>query len=216
MSEFPVEQVRSLLHIVDGSLAFAGRYRHEDSHPAHTHSFVEIAVVVGGAGVQRSLAGPLRLTVGDVLLLRPGVWHGYEQCHGLVLYNCCFSSEMLRRELAWTREDPQLGHLLWSGPYAGQRRGILTGRLDDPAFEECVGHLVRLFKTATGMPPMAHLARQRIELAAARLLHTDEPIGQVGESVGWPDPNYFARRFRSPYGLSASTYRARFTHAVRT
>lgn len=34
-------------------------------------------------------------------------------------------------------------------------------------------------------------------------------------AVGWPDQDYFARRFRAHYGLSATTYRARFaTSAV--
>jgi AraC family L-rhamnose operon transcriptional activator RhaR len=287
---FPVEQTHTLLHIVDGTPAFAGHYVHEDVHPIHTHSFVEIAVVMGGEGAQRSLAGRLRLQVGDVLLLRPGVWHGYEDCRGLDLYNCGFSTELLRRELAWTRQDPQLGHLLWTGPYAEQRRGILTGHLEKSVYDECLehlerlhdlrgvdvathrgdligrltlflsclsralvpagspgsseihpavlegirmmeeqpayhwtltalaaelhlapGYLVRLFKAATGLPPMAYLSRQRVELAANRLLHTDQPINRIGESVGWPDQNYFARRFKSHYGLSASTYRARFT-----
>jgi hypothetical protein len=37
----------------------------------------------------------------------------------------------------------------------------------------------------------------------------------VRQSVGWPDQNYFARRFKAHYGLSATTYRARFaTSAV--
>jgi AraC family transcriptional regulator, L-rhamnose operon transcriptional activator RhaR len=293
MAEPPVEKTHTLLHFVDGSLAWAGHYLHEGTHPAHTHSFFEIAVVMGGAGAHRTLAGSQELRVGDVMVLRPGVWHGYERCRALDLYNCCFSTDLLDRELAWTREDPWIGHLLWTGPYSDQRRGILTSHLDPAGFTEAVrhldglhelrsspvethrgdivgwlslvlsataravartssvrpvthpavtaamkmleerpahewtltalaaelhlapGYLVRLFKSATGLPPMAYLSRQRVELAATRLLHTDQPISRIGESVGWPDQNYFARRFRSHYGLSASTYRARFTKTVQ-
>ncbi|XVU21869.1 AraC family transcriptional regulator [Actinoplanes sp. CA-054009] len=294
--EPPVETTGTLLHFIEGSAVWAGHYLHEGAHPVHTHSFVEIAVMTGGKGTHHSLAGHRDLSVGDVVLLRPGVWHGYEQCEGLDLYNCCFSTELMQRELAWTRQDPQLGHLLWTGPYSGQRRGILyahleadelagslehldglqklrsqppgryrgdmVGRLvlflstlarvvaesDDldgdaagihPAVLDAMrmmearpgyqwtltelaaelhlapGYLVRLFKSATGLPPMAYLSRHRVELAAARLLHTDQPINKIGESVGWPDQNYFARRFKSHYGLSASTYRSRFTRTVK-
>jgi AraC family L-rhamnose operon transcriptional activator RhaR len=74
------------------------------------------------------------------------------------------------------------------------------------------GYLVRLFKCATGLPPMAFLARHRVELAARRLLHTDQSIAHIARSVGWPDQNYFARRFKLHFGLSASVYRARFSH----
>jgi AraC family L-rhamnose operon transcriptional activator RhaR len=299
MAEPPVHSSSDQFHLNDGSVAYAAHWRQEDTTcPAHTHSFVEIAVMLSGEGVHHSLTGRQRLSVGDVISLRPGVWHGYEECRQLTMYNCGFSTELLRHELAWTREDPLLGYLLWTGPYAGQRRGILTTNLDQAALAECVTHLnaldelrlqpiglhrgdiigrlslflsrlaravvldgddiagvrhvthgavveamqmmearpaypwtlteladalhvaprylVRLFKAATGLPPIAYLARHRIELAAARLLHTDDPISRIGESVGWPDPNYFARRFRAHYGVTASTYRARFTHnAVR-
>jgi AraC family transcriptional regulator, L-rhamnose operon transcriptional activator RhaR len=293
----PVENTRTLLHFIDGSVAYAGHYLHEDTHPAHTHSFVEIAVVISGTGEHHSLGGRQELKVGDAVLLRPGVWHGYENCRSLDLYNCCFSTELLQRELAWTRQDPRLGHLLWTGPYSGQRRGILYTHLIDDALSACLehldglqklrtapagdyrgdmvgrltlflsalarvvaetddvsgsaagthtavldamrmmedrpahqwtltelaadlhlapGYLVRLFKAATGLPPMAFLSRHRVELAAARLLHTDQPINRIGESVGWPDQNYFARRFKSHYGLSASLYRTRFTRANKS
>jgi len=76
------------------------------------------------------------------------------------------------------------------------------------------GHLVRLFKAATGLPPMAYLAQIRAEHAAVLLLHSDEPITAIGRAVGWPDQNYFARRFKAHYGLSATTYRKRFATAA--
>lgn len=294
MTEPPVGDTKGLLYLTDGSLAYAGHYIHEGDHPVHTHSFVEIAVVTGGMGVHRSLTGRKELEAGEVVLLRPGVWHGYEDCRRLDLYNCCFSNDLLRRELAWTREDPLLGYLLWAGPISMQRRGMLTTRLGAGPLKECEIHLdaldrlrdepvgphrgdiigrltlflshlaravaaergdagrangpthpavvramrllesrwahrwtlpeladelhlaprylIRLFKSATGLPPMAYLAQLRVEKAAALLLHTDQPITQVGQAVGWADQNYFARRFKAHYGLTATTYRRRFSH----
>jgi hypothetical protein len=40
-------------------------------------------------------------------------------------------------------------------------------------------------------------------------LNTDQPITQIGQTVGWADQNYFARRFKAHYGLSATIYLAR-------
>ena len=72
-------------------------------------------------------------------------------------------------------------------------------------------YLVRLFKDATGLPPKAYLAQVRAERAAVLLLHSDDPVTSIGRAVGWPDQNYFARRFKAHYGLSATTYRKRFS-----
>ncbi len=71
-------------------------------------------------------------------------------------------------------------------------------------------YLSRLFRDGLGLPPMASLARCRAERAARLLVRTDAGVGEVGEQVGWPDPNYFARRFRAAFGMSATAYRARF------
>nr|WP_269329847.1 AraC family transcriptional regulator [Kineosporia babensis] len=271
--------------ITDGSPVWSGHYLHEQDHPDHTHSFVEIALVLEGSGMHRSPAGPRLLEVGDVVLLRPGAWHGYADCSGLVLYNCCFSVDLLRQELAWTRDDPLLGYLLWTGPYADDRRGIMATHLpelaaclphldalsllrDQPAGwhrAEIIGrltlllgvlartvehpeparvahpavaqaltllegdpahhwtltelaallhvapaYLVRLFKATTGLPPMAYLSQHRLESAATMLVRTQDPITSIARTVGWPDQNHFARRFRAHYGLSASEYRTRF------
>jgi AraC family L-rhamnose operon transcriptional activator RhaR len=60
------------------------------------------------------------------------------------------------------------------------------------------------------VPPTAYLAQSRAERAAVLLLHSDEPITGISRAVGWPDQNYFARRFKAHYGLSATMYRKRF------
>jgi AraC family transcriptional regulator, L-rhamnose operon transcriptional activator RhaR len=294
--DLPMDTSRDLFHFKEGALAYAGYYLHRETNPLHSHSFVEIAFVTSGSAIHQSLAGPQELAVGDVILLRPGAWHGYDNCRELSVYNCCFSGDLLRRELAWTREDPLLGYLLWTGPYSARARGILTVHLDDHALEQCTvhlaaldevrgkpasqyqgdivgrlallfsllgravadtdaplstaggpshraigevlrtlegsldhawsltelasqlhlspGYLVRLFKNCTGLPPMAYLARLRAERAATLLLHTDQPISCIGRTVGWPDQNYFARRFKTHFGLSATTYRERFGHGA--
>jgi AraC family transcriptional regulator, L-rhamnose operon transcriptional activator RhaR len=294
--DLPMDTSRDVFYFTEGALAYAGCYLHEEDNPAHTHSFVEIAFAIGGSGIHHSVSGRQEMSHGDVVLLRPGVWHGYEDCLQLELYNCCFSSELLRRELSWMREDPLLGYLLWTGPYAMAGRGMLSFRLPEEALGSCMdhlealaglrhsslarhrgdilgrlslllselgrvaqpdpglhgiqggplhpavgramrlleaslarpwaltelaeelhltpGYLVRLFKAATGLPPMAYLAQVRAEQAADLLLHSDEPITCIGQAVGWPDQNYFARRFKAHYGLTATSYRKRFATRV--
>lgn len=290
--DMPLDTSRELFYFTEGAVAYAGRHLHDEPNPLHSHSFVEIAFVTGGEGTHLSLAGPQRLSAGDVVLLRPGAWHGYHDCRRLELFNLCFSAELLRRELAWTRQDLLIGYLLWAGPYSARGRGMLTTRLGSAPLADCEthleslaalrrrppaehrgdvvgrlallfsilgrtvaaargplplaagrahpavvrgmqllearidhrwtltelaglvhlapGYLVRLFKTATGLPPMAYLARQRAEHAAVMLLDSAESITCIGRAVGWGDQNYFARRFKAHYGLSATTYRERF------
>jgi len=137
----PVESNQGLFHFTEPMPAYAGSYLHKWDSPVHTHSFVEIAFAVSGTATHHSQAGQREMRPGDVLLLRPGVWHGYQECQRFEVYNCCFSSELLRRELAWTREDPLLGFLLWVGPYSSPGRGVLTISLPPSVLGECLAHL---------------------------------------------------------------------------
>ena len=57
MEEPPVGTTRTLLHFVDGAVAYAGPYVHPAGHPVHTHSFFEVAVITAGTGYHESLAG---------------------------------------------------------------------------------------------------------------------------------------------------------------
>ncbi|WP_052351983.1 AraC family transcriptional regulator [Deinococcus pimensis] len=75
-------------------------------------------------------------------------------------------------------------------------------------------YFVRVFKPATGLSPMAYLARLRAERAAELLIRTDLPVADIAARVGWPSPDHFARRFRQHFNVSASQYRARFTRTV--
>lgn len=75
-------------------------------------------------------------------------------------------------------------------------------------------HLVRLFRAQTGQSPMAYLSHLRARRAAALLLRTSDPVGQIGAAVGWDDPNYFARRFRAHWECSPSEYRLRHARPV--
>jgi AraC family transcriptional regulator, L-rhamnose operon transcriptional activator RhaR len=71
--------------------------------------------------------------------------------------------------------------------------------------------LVRRFHAVAGLPPMAYVARRRLELATGWLTNSDLSIGEIGNRVGWPDANYFTRRFRAMFGMSPTTYRHRFS-----
>lgn len=68
-------------------------------------------------------------------------------------------------------------------------------------------YLGRVFRAHIGLSPLAYLAKRRAERAAVLLLTTRLSIAEVGEHVGYADPNYFARRFREAFQTSPSDYR---------
>src|SRR5687768_4860865 len=84
---------------------YAISVRHDHDVSPHDHEFVEIALVLAGQATHETRTGATDLHAGDVLVLRPGVWHGYRDVSELRVFNCCFGAELLDRELAWTLDD---------------------------------------------------------------------------------------------------------------
>ncbi|RIQ13674.1 helix-turn-helix domain-containing protein [Jiangella rhizosphaerae] len=275
-----------------GSPVLGGVHRLTDGIDPHAHDFVEIAVVGTGAGTHLTSRGERPVGLGDVIVLRPGAWHGFGDCTDLTVANCCISAQALRAELAPLGDIPMFRRLIWTDPVAAGAYGVVVTRVDRRAATDAVeavaalereleggrrtagrvlGHLVtilgiladgragggpagdgttpapamhpavaatiarledaperawrldelaaavnldaaylgRLFRRHVGLTPLGLLSRIRAERAATLLTHSTLPAARVGAAVGWDDPTYFARRFRSLVGLSPTEYRRR-------
>jgi AraC family L-rhamnose operon transcriptional activator RhaR len=277
--------VRTFNTVLDGSI------------PLHDHDFMETVLVTGGSGVHCTIYGEQPISRGDVFVLRPGAWHGFDDAKDLALCEVRFGMELLTRELAWTRDDPAIDLMFWAAPLSLDRRGVLHVKFTEESLEkshrvanellqlnnreisggraEEIGrllvfvseisrqvatkmmavrkgkpephqavtdgirmmeedmrrdwnlpelarrlsvdksYLVRLFRAHTSSPPMQFLAHLRAERAAILLLRTTRDISVIGEQVGWNDPNYFARRFKAHFGMSATKYRDKFARSLR-
>ncbi|HEY4570293.1 MAG TPA: AraC family transcriptional regulator [Kribbella sp.] len=178
----------------------------------HSHAFFEIAVVVAGRGTHVSAAGEVELLPDSVVVLRPGEWHGYTACDGLVVRNAYLGSDVFAM---------LSGALVPGGtphPLVQRAMRSLEAAIDEPwtldrlaaTVNLAPGYLVRLFGRTAGISPMAYLNRLRAERAAGLLIETELPVATIGALVGWHDPSHATRRFRSAFGLSASQYRSAF------
>jgi len=142
----------------------------------HGHDFIEIALAAAGSGRHISASGEHELSPGDVVVIRPGTWHGFTHCCGLVIYNCCFDQQLLRRELGWLREDPALNYLFWVGPYAANRAGVLVAGLYENHLDECLDQLHAL-RQVQGSP-------RRVETLGRLLIFLDYLARAVNDRNG--------------------------------
>ncbi|OBZ13895.1 hypothetical protein A7975_09245 [Bacillus sp. FJAT-26390] len=67
-------------------------------------------------------------------------------------------------------------------------------------------HLTRLFKEATGLPPMQYLFKVRMK-KAEELLEGELTIAQIATSVGYNDPLFFTKQFHKWSGQSPTDFR---------
>lgn len=64
-----------------------------------------------------------------------------------------------------------------------------------------------VFKKENGKSFVEYLTELRVEHAKGFLQNKDACVYEVGEQVGYPDPNYFSKIFRKAVGLSPEKYR---------
>jgi AraC-like DNA-binding protein/mannose-6-phosphate isomerase-like protein (cupin superfamily) len=66
----------------------------------------------------------------------------------------------------------------------------------------------RVFARACGRSPIAYQRRLRLQEACRLLRQTDETVERVAGLVGYAEPSFFARTFRTHIGMSPGRYRA--------
>jgi AraC-like DNA-binding protein len=68
-------------------------------------------------------------------------------------------------------------------------------------------HFAALFRRATGTGVLQYQTRLRMSRARELLDTTDQPVAEIARILGYADPFYFSRQFRSVHGTSPSAYR---------
>ncbi|SEG97182.1 AraC-type DNA-binding protein [Nonomuraea solani] len=124
-----------------GDPVLAGVHHLEVGVEPHAHDFLEIAVIGAGRGRHLTSRGAHPLWRGQVIVLRPGAWHGFRDCAGLTVANCCLSAQALRGELAALYDIPMLRRLLWIDPVASGTHGVAVTTVDPAAADEAVAEI---------------------------------------------------------------------------
>lgn len=70
-----------------------------------------------------------------------------------------------------------------------------------------VSHFSHVFKQTLGIPPLAYVARRRIEAARDMMLRTDEPLTRIAHLHGFCDQSHFTRTFRRETGMAPQVWR---------
>lgn len=141
--------------------------------------------------------------------------------------------ELIIAWLAEQGEAQQAPTAHQSSPYSIERtrRRAQTAAIRDPRIQAVEDHLVdhpkdkldlgllceiaqvsepslrRLFKLQTGKSPGHYLKDLQILTAARELLISEKRVSEIAYDLGYENPNYFSRVFRSIIGLSPQEYR---------
>ncbi|CAN5504498.1 hypothetical protein BH24CHL9_BH24CHL9_10250 [soil metagenome] len=130
----------------------------------HVHDFYELAFVTEGTGRHFSSTGERPVQAGSVVVVPPGVGHGFRLCLDMVLYQCFLRAKAADLSLLWVARDSRLNALIGSQA-SPVGLGALVVDLDPRELTECLEHLddVRL-RPAEERTPAGELGRLLIVL----------------------------------------------------
>lgn len=80
---------------------YVGRVRHDDDTARHDHLFYELVYVEAGHALHVGADETREIGRGDVIVIRPGVWHAYHQADQLSIVNCLIQPQLLYRLAGW-------------------------------------------------------------------------------------------------------------------
>jgi transcriptional regulator len=68
-------------------------------------------------------------------------------------------------------------------------------------------HFCRIFKAIKGEPPIAFIARLRIETAAQLLRYSSLAVEEIAYNIGYESPASLSKAFKNRYGITPTQYR---------
>lgn len=71
-------------------------------------------------------------------------------------------------------------------------------------------YLSHVFKSETGLSPMKYVLHRKIGEAQNLLMNTTQPLGEIGERLGFSDSCHFSSMFKKYIGITPSKYRQHF------
>ncbi len=81
------------------------RVNNHNSTTLHDHLFHEIVFIEAGAADHLTVDGTRLLRPGDIILIRPWQWHGYQNTHQLKLINCLIDRRLMNQLAVILRHD---------------------------------------------------------------------------------------------------------------
>lgn len=74
-----------------------------------------------------------------------------------------------------------------------------------------LGHFFRAYRESFGEPPLAHIARLRVQRAQSLMLRSGAPLSQIALDCGMHDQSHFTRVFRRIVGTNPGIWRRQFS-----